>query len=159
MDQAIQKLTKMIAKKDFIPLYNDIYEADYPVNFNQDIKLKDNVDHKIAFIWGKATNSFFNITEANNKLKYYNGTEWKTVQLPIGGYKTIDDFNTRKKSIVDNKDNIKLEADTISLKIKFILKNGYIIDFNIDNSFGELIGFEKIIISENTNTENTTEST
>ena len=122
MDQAIQKLTNMITKKDFIPLYNDIYEADYTVNFNQDIKLKDNVDYKIAFIWGKATNSFFNITETNNKLKYYNGTEWKTVQLPIGGYKTIDDFNTRIKSIVDNKDNIKLEADTISLKTKFISK-------------------------------------
>ena len=74
----------MITKKDFIPLYNDIYEADYTVNFNQDIKLKDIVDHKIAFIWGKATNSFFNITETNSKLKYYNGTEWKTVQLPFG---------------------------------------------------------------------------
>ena len=34
MDQAIQKLTNMITKKDFIPLYNDIYEEDYTVNFN-----------------------------------------------------------------------------------------------------------------------------
>ena len=59
MDQAIQKLTNMITKKDFIPLYNDIYESDHTVNFNQDIKLKDSVDYKIAFIWGKATNSFF----------------------------------------------------------------------------------------------------
>ena len=40
MDQAIQKLTNMITKKDFMLLYNDIYEADYTVNFNQDIKLK-----------------------------------------------------------------------------------------------------------------------
>ena len=56
------------------------------------------------------------------------------------------------KSIVENKDNIKLKADTISLKIKFILKNGYRIDLNIDNSFGELLGFEKIVV------ENTTES-
>ena len=46
----------------------------------------------------------------------------------------------------------------ISLKTKFILKNGYRIDFYIDNSFGELLGFEKIIIGENANTENTTES-
>ena len=50
MDQAIKKLTNIITKKDFIPLYNDIYEADYTVNFNQDIELKDIVDHKIAFI-------------------------------------------------------------------------------------------------------------
>ena len=139
----------MITKKDFIPLYNDIYESDYTVNFNQDIRLKDSVDYKIAFIWGKATNSFFNITETNNKLKYYNGSTWKTVQLPIGGYKTIKDFNTRIKSIIDNKDNITLEADTISLKTKFIMKNDYRIDFRIDNSFGELLGFEKIIL-ENT---------
>ena len=152
MDQAIQKLTNMITKKDFIPLYNDIYESDYTVNFNQDIRLKDSVDYKIAFIWGKATNSFFNITETNNKLKYYNGSTWKTVQLPIGGYKTIKDFNTRIKSIIDNKDNITLEADTISLKTKFIMKNDYKIDFKIDNSFGELLGFEKIIL------ENTVES-
>ena len=59
MDQAIQKLTNMITKKGFIPLYTDIYEAAYTVNFNQDIKLKDNADYKIAFIWGKATSSFF----------------------------------------------------------------------------------------------------
>ena len=52
MDQAIQKLTNMTTKKAFIPLYNDIYEADYTVYFNQDIKLKDNVDYKIAFTWG-----------------------------------------------------------------------------------------------------------
>ena len=32
------------------------------------------------------------------------------------------------------------------------MKNGYRIDFNIDNNFGELLGFEKIIV------ENTTES-
>ena len=102
-------------------LFPYIYEADYTVNFNQDIKLNDNVDHKIAFIWWKATNSFFNITETNNNLKYYNGTDWRTVQLPIGGYKTIDDFNKRIKSIVDNKDNIKLEGYTISLKTKFII--------------------------------------
>ena len=38
---------------------------------------------------------------------------------------------------------MKLEADTISLKTKFTLKNGYRVDFNIDNSFGELLGFEK----------------
>ena len=132
-----------------------IYEADYTINFNQDIKLKDTVDHKIAFIWGKATNSFFNITETNINLKYYNGTEWKTVQLPIGGHKTIDDFNTRIKPVVENKDNIKLEADTISLKTKFILENGYRIDFNIDNSFGELLGFEKIIVGNSTSTEST----
>ena len=159
MDQEIQKLTNMIAKKDIIHLYNDIYEADYTVNFNQDIKLKDNVDHKIAFIWRKATNSFFNITETNSKLKYYSGTEWKTIQSPIGGYKTIDDFNTRIKSIVDNENNRKLEADTISIKTKFILKNGYRIDIYIDNSFEELLGFEKIVVGNSTNTENTTEST
>ena len=152
MDQAIQKLTNMITKKDFIPLYNDIYESDHTVKFDQDIRLKDSVDYKIAFIWGKATNSFFNITETNNKLKYYNGSTWKTVQLPIGGYKAIQDFNTRIKSIIDNKDNITLEADTISLKTKFIMKNDYKIDFRINNSFGELLGFEKIIL------ENTVES-
>ena len=37
--------------------------------------------------------------------------------------------------------------------------NGCRIDFNIDNSFGELLGFEKIIVGNSTNTENTTEST
>ena len=66
--------------------------------------------------------------------------------MSIGDCKTIDDFNARIKSI-DNKDNIKLEADTISLQTKFILKNGYIIDFNIDNRFGELLGFEKILLA------------
>ncbi len=153
MDESIRKLTNMITKKDFIPLYNDIYESDHTVEFDNDITLKNNVDYKIAFIWGKGTNSFFNIDETNNKFKYYNGSTWKTVQLPIGGYKTIDDINTRIKSIIenkgDNKDNISLEADTISLKTKFIIKNSYKIDFRIENSFNDLIGFDNRII-ENT---------
>ena len=38
------------------------------------------------------------------------------------------------------------------------MKNGYRIDFNIDNSFGELLRFEKIIVGNSTNVENTTES-
>ena len=54
-----------------------------------------------------------------------------------------------KSIIIDNKDNITLIADTISLKTKFVLKNGYKIDFNINNSFGELLGSDKILI-ENT---------
>ena len=153
MDESIQKLTNMITKKDFIPLYNDIYESDHTIEFNNDITLKDNVDYKIAFIWGKGTNSFFNVDESNNRFKYYNGTTWKTVRLPIGGYKKIDDFNTRIKSIIDNKANITLEADTISLKTKFILKNGYKIDFTISKSFNELLGFDNQII-ENTKESN-----
>ena len=60
--------------------------------------------------------------------------------------------------IIKNTNNIKLEADTISLETKFILKNGYRIDFNLDSSFGELLGFEKIIIRSSTNIENTIES-
>ena len=60
MDKAIQKLTNMITEKDFIPLYNNIYESDYTVNFNNDIRLKDNVDYRITFIWGKGTNLFLN---------------------------------------------------------------------------------------------------
>ena len=39
------------------------------------------------------------------------------------------------------------------------MKSGYRIDFNIDNSFGELLGFEKIVVGGSMNTENTTEST
>ena len=39
------------------------------------------------------------------------------------------------------------------------MKNGYRIDFNIDNSFGGLLGFEKIVVGNSTNTKNTTEST
>ena len=68
MDQVIQKLTNMTTEKDFIPLYNNIYESDYTVNFDHDITLKDSVDNEIAFIWGKATNSFFNISEKNRDL-------------------------------------------------------------------------------------------
>ena len=38
------------------------------------------------------------------------------------------------------------------------MKNGYRVDFNMNNSFGELLGFEKIIVGSSTNVENTTES-
>ena len=44
MDQAIQKLTNMITKKGLVPLHNNIYEADYTVNFNQDINLNQDMN-------------------------------------------------------------------------------------------------------------------
>lgn len=150
MDQAFQKLTNMITKKDFIPIYDDIYESDHTIEFEQDIKLKDNVDYKIGFIWGKTTNSNFNINNTNNKFRYYNGTDWKLVNLPEGGYKSINDFNNKIKEILevnsDNKDNINLTPDTISLKTKFELLNGYKIDFTINNSFNKLLGFDNILL-------------
>ena len=63
-----------------------------PVNFNQDIKLKDSVDYKIAFIWGKATNSFFNITETNNKLNIItvvHGKQFNYLSEDIKQFKTL----------------------------------------------------------------------
>ena len=108
---------------------------------------------KLLSFRGRLQIIFFNITETNNNLKYYNGTDWRTVQLHIGGYKAIDDFNTRIKSIVENKDNITLEADTISLKTNFFWETD--IDFNIEYSFGELLGFEKIVVGNSTSTEST----
>ena len=57
----------------------------------------------------------------------------------------------RIKSITDNKDNITLITDTISLKTNFVLKNIYKIDFTINNTFGELLGFDKILIENKRN--------
>ena len=150
MEEAIKKLTNNLSMKHFIPIYGETDNSDYTMEFNRDINLND-VNYKMGLIWLKATNSFFNINETNNNLKYYNGSRWKIIQLPPGGY-NIDDINDRIKELVeinnDNKDAITLEADTVSLRTSFKLTNGYKINFNIEKTFNQLIGFNNVDIAQ-----------
>ncbi len=145
----MQKLANNLNSKHFIPISGKTKNSDYTMEFIEDIPLHDGLNYKIGLIWLQGVNSFFNINESNNKLKYHNGIEWKeTVELPPGGYGEIKDINNRIKELIDNKEGITLNADPISLRTSFKLTNNYKIDFTIAESFNKLIGFTPSIIEK-----------
>ena len=103
MEAAVQNLAINLNSKHFIPISGKTKNSDYAMEFSEDVPLRG-VNYKIGLIWLQGVNSFFNINESNNKLKYHNGTTWKTVELPPGGYSEIQDISTRIKELIDNKE-------------------------------------------------------
>ena len=53
------------------------------MEFTEDVSLHEGVNYKIGLIWIEGTKDIFNVHETNNKLKYFNGSTWKTVELPL----------------------------------------------------------------------------
>ena len=48
------------------------------------IQLSQNTNYEAALLSIDLYNSFPNITEENNKFKYFNGTLWKTITIDTG---------------------------------------------------------------------------
>ena len=80
--------------------------TDFTTFLDEPIYLEDSRDYKAAFLYLFTYNSLPNITEANNKFQYYNGTEWKDVILQIGAYEVteINDEIHRQMMINDDYD-------------------------------------------------------
>ena len=148
MEKAIQKLTNNLNSKHFIPIYGQTKTSDYTIEFEQDVVLHKGVNYKIGLMWLQGVNSFFNINETNNKLRYHNGTKYVLKELPPGGYRTIEDINERIKELIDNDEGITLSPDTVSLGTTITLKNNYKIDFSISGTFNKLIGFNSALIEK-----------
>ena len=154
----MNKFLNLVGKKHIISLQAEkVLTSEYVMQFSEDIKLQDDVDYQIGLVWFEGTNSIPNIStkENNNKFKYYNGTVWKTLTIPDGGYE-INILNEKiQKLMKDNNDYlagktdkyyITLTGDVTELNTSFEITNGYKIDFSITNSFNDLIGFDNIIL-------------
>ena len=100
---------------------------------------------KIRLLQCKLYNSWYNITELNNKLYCHNGIKWTTKTLPPGNYNISTLNNMLNK-------NITLKHNDATGKINIKLDNNFKIDFTKDDSFAELLGFNKKIFDKENQT-------
>ena len=119
--------------------------SNFTVYFNPPIELDLNKQYKVALVGSDIWYSWYNVTNGNNKFKYHNGTEWKTITIPGGAY-NISDLNREIKRLVkaggDDDDPVIIRANLNTLKSRIIIADGFQVDFNIDNSLRDLLGFE-----------------
>src|SRR5438876_1111920 len=91
-------------------------------------KLSPNVSHKISLVSFHTTSFFPNLTAANNKFYYNNGTANREVTLDTGGYNIKDYYDAIQVAMKANGDdpkNLVIELIEATGKTRIILQNGY----------------------------------
>src|SRR6267154_3291145 len=133
-----------------------INTCDFSTTFPQPIIQNQNKEYKAAFLTLETYNSIPNITDKNNKFVYSvdGGVNWKTIVLEKDAYE-IAQINTEiQRQMIINKDYdignttffINISHSRLSTVVEITNPN-YKINFNVENSIGTTLGFEKEIIS------------
>ena len=120
--------------------------------FKPPIQLDKKKDYEIALINLEKYYSFPNIDNSNNCFTYTPGASalWYKIIISEGSYhvEDINEFIQRQMSKNDHydkandKDNIKISANTNTLKCEMILKNNYEVDLRQNNSTNSLLRFK-----------------
>ena len=128
----------------------------FVIKFDPVMHLSNNMNHELAVDRVSMTYSWHNInTEyGNNNIKYSkdNGSTWKQITFVDGMY-SYDDINEYINKVITQNDD-KPSNNVVGIKIYFVLTSYRVVvelgnqwQLDISNSnFGELIGFEAIII-------------
>jgi hypothetical protein len=156
MEEALNQLNNTISRKQRIPLKIITSSSEYNFKFDNEINLKEENDYKIGLYYFDGTNGIFNISAAkqNNRFNYYNGTIWKIMGIPDGGYE-ISQLNSRIQEIMKANGDytapstyyIEIGVDIPTLRTYITLSNNYAIDFNAGLSFENILGFNKIVLN------------
>jgi hypothetical protein len=116
--------------------------------------LEPNKKYEAALLSLDTYNSVPNITEYRNNVFTYStddGSTWKTITLNTGAYELQSINNEIKRQIITNGDDesaFNITANISRLTSIVIIENPrYKIDFNVDNSIGPVLGFDKITIA------------
>ena len=120
--------------------------------FEPPLLLDQHMQYEIALINANIWYSWFNIRRDNNTFRYYDGSEWIDLRIPIGAY-NIDDINKYIKRQLSDEESITIEPNFNTLRSELILKDGYQVDFDIDNSIGSVLGFDKRAVATTTSSD------
>jgi len=126
------------------------------------IHLDKNTKYEAALLSIDMYYSFPNITNENNNFTYStdNGRSWKTILLDKGSYELNSINNEIQRQLITkgdynqetNENYISITANVSKLKsIVHISHNEYVIDFDIPNSIGSTLGFDRSRISHGYN--------
>jgi hypothetical protein len=144
----VKQIAKNTSPKDSKQLTVTDNKSEFTVEYSCPIHLDNDKQYEIALINLETYYSFPNITEKNNKLKYYNGGTWKTITIPTGAYEieAIDKLiKLNLKRNGDKETGIKLLANVNTLQSILDLEPGYKVDFTLANSLNTVLGFENKI--------------
>ena len=134
---------------------------DFLVKFNPPIKLDSQFKHFLALDRLSMTYSWYNIRSSygNNKIKYtHDGSTWQTITFSDGMY-SYSDINDYIHQYMDQKSHHTTDSKGVknySINLSFILST-YRVLVTLDGSyqldlrgtdFGELIGFEKKLVTK-----------
>ena len=128
--------------------------CDFTTLFSHPIILDQNKEYEAAFLSLETYNSIPNITSKNNTFLYYNGTSWKTITLEKDAYEIKEINNEIQRQMIVNNDYDK-ENNSFYINISHsrlssvveITNHNYKVNFNVENSIGPTLGFEKEILS------------
>ena len=135
--------------------------GDFTIKFNPPLKLDPEMKHQLALDRLSMTYSWYNIRSdyGNNKIKYtHDGTNWQTITFTDGMYSSSD-INDYIHQYMDQKSHHTTDSGgkkTYSINLTFILSTYRVLvslegDYQLDlrgTEFGELIGFEKKLITK-----------
>src|SRR5207253_105322 len=133
--------------------------SDFTTYYSSTINLDRNKKYEAALLSIDFYNSIPNITGENNQFRYStdNGSNWKIITLSTGSYElsAINDEIQRQMIVngdydTSNNNNfyIMISANTSKLSSVIEITNqAYKIDFTFENSIGQTLGFNKIIIN------------
>ena len=134
---------------------------DFIVKFNPPLNLNPEYKHFLAFDRLSMTYSWYNIRSSygNNKIKYtHDGSTWQTITFSDGMY-SYSDINDYILQYMDQKSHHTTDSKgkkNYSINLSFILST-YRVLLSIDGNyqvdlrgtdFGELIGFEKKLVTK-----------
>ena len=117
------------------------------MSLNYELKLDSNKKYKLGLKYFSVYNSIRNINEQNNKMKVSKdaGKTWTLITLLPGSYEyiSINQVLSEKLGSHKGKPYIEFEGNLNLNKIKLITRFKCQVDFDVDNSINELLGFEK----------------
>ena len=135
--------------------------GDFTIKFIPSLKLNSEMTHKLALDRLSMTYSWYNIRNdyGNNKIKYsHDGSTWQTITFTDGMY-SYSDINDYIHQYMVQKSHHGTDSNgnkTYSINLTFILstyrvlvsiEGSYQLDLR-ETNFGELIGFEKKLITK-----------
>ena len=118
--------------------------SDHMASFPHPLQLDLTKEYEASQLSMETYNTLFNITEKNNKFSYNLGSGYKTITTPPRAHE-ISQISSEivylMKKQGDKPRNITIGIQKHTSKSSIQLKSNYKVDFTIDNSFRELLGF------------------
>lgn len=149
----LRKIAANTAPKDSMSLAVKGSKTRIITNHNPPIELDSSKNYEMALVDLETYYSFPNIDATRNSLKWSpdNGTTWHEFKLPIGAYELSDieeaiQNNVAKKG--GTKKSISLQPNKVTLKAILKLTDGYQVDFDVDNSLRDALGFDAKIYDQ-----------
>ena len=124
------------------------------LTLDYECELDPNKNYKLGLKYFSVYNSIRNVSEQNNQLKISkdDGKTFKLLTLLPGSYEyvSINEYIAQFVGSYRDRPNIEFEGNLNLNKIKLNLRPKHQVDFNVENSINELLGFEKKLYTKST---------